>query len=67
MAMRKTAGEAKTKQWLEDMQANDAQSYEKNSIIRDAIADGEIEVGLINHYYILEGTARARSTGRTTP
>ena len=54
-AMRLTAGEEKTKKWLEEMKANGTQSYEKNSIIRDAIADGEIEVGLINHYYVLEG------------
>lgn len=66
-AMRKTAGEAKTKQWLEDMQANDVQSYEKNSIIRDAIADGEIEVGLINHYYILEGIREGEVDGKTYP
>jgi iron(III) transport system substrate-binding protein len=54
-AMRLTAGEEKTKAWLEGMKANDTQAYEKNSIIRDAVADGEIEVGLINHYYVLEG------------
>ncbi len=54
-AMRLTAGEEKTKKWLEEMKANDTQAYEKNSIIRDAVADGEIEVGLINHYYVLEG------------
>ena len=66
-AMRKTAGEAKTRQWLEDMQANDVQSYEKNSIIRDAIADGEIEVGLINHYYILEGIREGDVKGENYP
>ena len=54
-AMRLTAGEEKTKAWLEGMKANDTQAYEKNSIIRDAVADGEVEVGLINHYYVLEG------------
>ena len=54
-AMRLTAGEEKARKWLEEMKANDTQSYEKNSIIRDAVADGEIEVGLINHYYVLEG------------
>lgn len=53
-AMRLTAGEEKTLQWLEAMKANDARPYDKNSIIRDAIANGEIDVGLINHYYVLE-------------
>ena len=66
-AMRKTAGEEKTRQWLEDMQANDVQSYEKNSIIRDAVADGEIEVGLINHYYILEGIREGDVDGENYP
>lgn len=66
-AMRKTAGEEKTRQWLEDMQKNDVQSYEKNSIIRDAIADGEIEVGLINHYYILEGIREGEVDGKNYP
>lgn len=58
-AMRKTEGEEKTRAWLEDMQANDVQSYEKNTLIRDAIADGEIEAGLINHYYVLEAQKEA--------
>lgn len=66
-AMRKTAGEEKTRRWLEDMQANDVQSYEKNSIIRDAIADGEIEVGLINHYYIIEGIREGEVSGKDYP
>ena len=57
----------RTKQWLEDMQANDVQSYEKNSIIRDAIADGEIEAGLINHYYILEGIREGEVDGEDYP
>ena len=49
------------------MQANDVQSYEKNSIIRDAVADGEIEVGLINHYYILEGIREGEVDGENYP
>lgn len=66
-AMRKVDGEEKAKRWLEDMQANDVQSYEKNSIIRDAVADGEIEVGLINHYYILEGIREGEVSGKDYP
>lgn len=66
-AMRLTAGEEKTRQWLEDMKANDAQTYEKNSIIRDAIADGEIEVGLINHYYVIEGIREGEIKGENYP
>ena len=66
-AMRLTEGEAKTKEWLEQMKANGTRSYEKNGIIRDAIADGEIEVGLINHYYVLEAKRRAKLTATPTP
>ncbi|MEI7625619.1 MAG: iron ABC transporter substrate-binding protein [Actinomycetota bacterium] len=66
-AMRVTDGEEKTKKWLEGMKANDTHSYEKNSIIRDAIADGEIEVGLINHYYVLEAIREGKANGATYP
>ncbi|CAB4917980.1 unannotated protein [freshwater metagenome] len=61
--MRKVEGEAKTKAWLEAMEANGTQPYEKNSIIRDAINSGEIEAGLINHYYIIEGRTEGEVTG----
>ena len=66
-AMRLTAGEEKTRSWLEGMKANGAQAYEKNSIIRDAIADGEIEVGLINHYYVIEGIREGQVKGQDYP
>lgn len=66
-AMRKADGEDRTKQWLEDMQANDVQAYEKNSLIRDAVADGEIQTGLINHYYILEGIKEGEVDGKDYP
>lgn len=38
-------------QWLEDMVANDARYYADNRSIVEAAARGEIEVGLVNHYY----------------
>jgi iron(III) transport system substrate-binding protein len=53
-ALRKSAGEDKTKQWLEGMKANGTKVYENNVQILDAIAKGEVSVGLVNHYY-LEG------------
>lgn len=52
--MRETLGEARTREWLEGMVANDTQAYEDNSAIRDAIAAGEIDAGLVNHYYVAE-------------
>jgi iron(III) transport system substrate-binding protein len=51
-AMRETVGEDRTRQWLEDMKANDAQAYESNSPIVEAVASEEIELGLVNHYYL---------------
>lgn len=66
-AMRKVEGEERTREWLEAMQANDVQAYDKNTLIRDAIADGEIEVGLLNHYYVLEAEREAAEDGETYP
>ena len=56
-AMRATYGEERTREWLEGMVANDVQAYDSNVPIRDAIAAGEIDVGLINHYYVAQAVA----------
>ena len=56
-AMRKTEGEAGAERWLRAMKDNDAQAYESNIAIRDAVAKGEVEIGLINHYYVAEARA----------
>jgi iron(III) transport system substrate-binding protein len=50
-AMRVELGDEETRAWLEQMIANDVQVYEKNSPIVEAAGRGEIEVGLVNHYY----------------
>ena len=50
-AMRITEGEEATRKWLEDLIANDVQKYEKNGLILDAVDSGQVELGLINHYY----------------
>ena len=50
-AMRVAAGDDATREWLQGMIDNDAQIYEKNSLIRDAVDAGEVQLGLINHYY----------------
>ena len=39
------------------MVANDTQVYDSNIPVRDAIAKGEIDLGLINHYYVAEAQA----------
>jgi iron(III) transport system substrate-binding protein len=51
-AMRETEGDERTRQWLEDLKANDAQVYERNTPIVEAVASGEIDLGLVNHYYL---------------
>ena len=51
-AMRLSLGEDRTRVWLEGMKANRAKTYEKNTPIVEAVASGEIDVGLVNHYYL---------------
>ncbi len=56
-ALRLVEGEDVARKWLQDMVANDVQVYDSNIPIRDAIAKGEIDLGLINHYYVAEAQA----------
>lgn len=51
-AMRVLEGDEAAGDWLEGMNANDAQVYERNSAILAAVAAGEIDAGLVNHYYL---------------
>lgn len=51
-AMRVMWGEDKTRAWLQGMQANEAKVFEGNSQVVQAAGAGEIEVGLVNHYYL---------------
>ncbi len=53
-ALRAKHGDDRTRQWLEEMVDNGAVSFPDNVTIRDAIAKGEIDVGLINHYYVAQ-------------
>jgi iron(III) transport system substrate-binding protein len=59
--LRRVEGEDGAKRWLEGMQANDVKAFENNIVTRDAIAKGEIDAGLINHYYVLEAIAEEGS------
>ena len=56
-AMRLEFGEAKTEAWLRGMVGNDVQKYEQNGLILDAVNQGQISFGLINHYYWFEKAA----------
>ena len=46
-------------QWLDDMVANDATFYANNRAIVEAVSRGEIEMGLVNHYYNYQEAAAA--------
>ena len=51
-AMRQIHGEDATEQWLRDMIANEVREYPKNSPQVQAVHDGELDIGLVNHYYL---------------
>ena len=51
-ALRLQLGEAAARQWLEGMKDNDAQEYPNNVSIVQAAANGEVDVGFVNHYYL---------------
>lgn len=51
-AMRVLLGEDETAAWLAGMLANDVQAYPKNTPIVQAVINGEVAVGLVNHYYL---------------
>lgn len=51
-AFRISQGDDAARQWLEDMQANGVvTSYESNGDLLTAVDEGQIGIGLINHYY----------------
>lgn len=56
-AMRVTQGDDVTREWLTGLVNNDVQKYEKNGLILDAVDSGQVQLGLINHYYWYEKAA----------
>ena len=56
-ALRVERGDDVARAFIEGLQDNDIEAYENNIAIRDAIANGEIDVGFINHYYVAEAIA----------
>jgi iron(III) transport system substrate-binding protein len=56
-ALRGRYGDERTREWLEAMVENGVESFPDNVTIRDAIAAGEIDLGLINHYYVAQAIA----------
>lgn len=55
-------GEDATLAWLQGMADNDAPTYPKNSAIIAAIDEGQVESGLVNHYYGVRFAAESPDT-----
>ena len=51
--LRLMRGEEEARRWLEGIKANDARIYSNNTTIVDAAGREEIDVGFVNHYYLL--------------
>ncbi|CAA9232781.1 MAG: Ferric iron ABC transporter, iron-binding protein [uncultured Acidimicrobiales bacterium] len=56
-AMRVKLGDDATSRWLKGMADNDAFTFANNTAIVAAVGRGEIDVGLVNHYYVLQAKA----------
>ena len=50
--MRILHGENRTRDWLLGVKANDVRFYANNTQVVQAVGSGEIQVGLVNHYYL---------------
>lgn len=57
-ALRIARGEDGAKSWLEKFKANEPKSFPGNGPVRDAVNDGQIALGLVNHYYLHEKIAK---------
>jgi iron(III) transport system substrate-binding protein len=53
-ALRVSEGEDRAREWLECIQANNPIVYPNNTSIVQAVGDGEIEAGFVNHYYLFQ-------------
>ncbi|HEX6946463.1 MAG TPA: iron ABC transporter substrate-binding protein [Acidimicrobiia bacterium] len=65
-AMELVDGTEKTREWLEGMVANDPQIFPSNGPIVQAVDAGDLDAGLVNHYYLLgliddQGSATAKN------
>jgi iron(III) transport system substrate-binding protein len=51
-AMRLTEGDEATRQWLTDLRELGPKEYESNTPTVEATAAGDVDLGLVNHYYL---------------
>jgi iron(III) transport system substrate-binding protein len=52
-AFRQLEGEDAARAWLEGMVANDPVTYASNTDAVEGVAAGEVDVALVNHYYLM--------------
>lgn len=57
-AMRFKLGDDATRQWLQGIADNDAFTFANNAAVVAAIDRGEVELGLVNHYYVYQALAQ---------
>lgn len=58
-ALRTELGDEAAKDWLVRMQANEPKVYEGNSAALQAVRAGEVDVALVNHYYLFQAQREA--------
>ena len=56
-AYRLLKGDDAAKAWLEGIAANEPKVYDGNDAVLAAVAAGEVEVGFVNHYYLMQQLA----------
>ncbi|HEC23847.1 MAG TPA: iron ABC transporter substrate-binding protein [Chloroflexi bacterium] len=56
-ALRVVEGEDAARAWLEGIQANDPVVFPNNLTVLEGVADGTVDVGFINHYYLFRKLA----------
>ena len=52
-AFRVLRGDDLARAWLEGVQANEPKVFEGNNAVLAAVAAGEVQVGFVNHYYLM--------------
>ena len=52
--LRRLEGEDGARAWLEGIKANDPVDYPNNLTALEAVANGEVDVAFINHYYLFQ-------------